>query len=100
MVRKTSSPAADAAAAPDGLTDEQHARVLQEIASAADILSELLGIAAAYEGDEMVPVLVHAARRLAYSIGLMADGAQGFDALGSAERWLYGPHFGAHGRGV
>lgn len=94
------TPAAQAGAAVPGLTLEQFTCVLETIAGRMATLHELLTLAmqethipgAAYS-------MLAAAEFIAEAVGAMADSAVDGSILGNADRWHYGPHFGAKAEG-
>ena len=92
--------AAQASAAVPGLTLKQCICVLETIAGRMATLHELL-LLAMQETD--IPgdaySMLAAAEFMAEAVGAMADGAVGGSVLGSADRWRYGPNFGAKAEG-
>lgn len=85
--------AAQAGAATPGLTVKQYRCVLQVIASRMEALHELLMLLQEANVPAHAVALVNSAEFMAETIGSMADSAVGGYALGSIDRWHYGPDF-------
>lgn len=92
--------AAQAGAAVPGLTLKQCICVLETIAGRMATLRDLLQLAMQEtEIPDDAYSMLAAAEFMAGAVGAMADGAVGGSALGSADRWHYGPNFGAKAEG-
>lgn len=93
------TPAAQAGAAVPGLTLEQFTCVLETIAGRMGTLHRLLMELQEKDIPHSASNLLDAAEFIAETVGAMADSAVDGSILGNADRWHYGPHFGAKAEG-
>ncbi len=80
-------------------TLEQHERVCERIAMAAQLTATSLRLAAQHTDLLARENVLHTLAMAVDTIGAMADGAIGFPTNGSADAWLYGSDFDRLGRG-
>ncbi len=78
-----------------GLTDEQVLRLLCQIASTVNLMSEICREKAEEFGEQDMAYTFHALDTMLCGVGALADMPSGGDCVGGFAEWMCGPLFKA-----